>query len=61
MFGIQYRLATNEYSNDDTFPGIWIIAKYVLERNLDLSLTFSIAEWLLGHQEEELAIKVLKK
>ncbi len=51
----------NEYSDDETFPGIWIIAKYILERNMDRSVEFSIAKWLLEQHEEELAIKVSKK
>jgi hypothetical protein len=51
----------NEYSDDETFPGIWIIAKYILERNIDRSVEFSIAKWLLEQHEEELAIKVSKK
>ncbi|CAF4706598.1 unnamed protein product, partial [Rotaria sp. Silwood2] len=52
------KLVSNEYSNDDTFPGIWIIAKYILERNIDRSLEFSTATWLLEQNEEELALKI---
>ncbi|CAF0936606.1 unnamed protein product [Rotaria sordida] len=52
------KLVSNEYSNDETFPGIWIIAKYILERNIDRSLEFSIATWLLERHEEELALKI---
>ena len=48
----------NEYPNDETFPGIWIIAKYILERDIDRSFEFSVAQWLLEQNEEELAIKV---
>jgi hypothetical protein len=51
----------NEYSNDETFPGVDILAKYILERNINPSLEFSTAEWLLEHNEEELALKVEKK
>jgi hypothetical protein len=51
----------NEYPNDDTFPGIWIIGKYILERNIDRSLEFSTGKWLLEQNEEELAIKVRNK
>ena len=36
-----------------------MIAKYVLERNIDRSLEFSTAEWLLEQTEEELALKVI--
>ncbi len=49
-----------EYPHDDTFPGIWIIGKYILERNIDRSLEFSVGKWLLEQNEEELAIKVSK-
>ncbi|CAF1339166.1 unnamed protein product [Adineta steineri] len=52
------KLISNEYSNDETFPGIWIIAKYIIERNFDRSLEFSTAEWLLERHEEDLAIKI---
>ncbi|CAF1402883.1 unnamed protein product [Rotaria sp. Silwood1] len=52
------KIVLNEYSNDDTFPGIWIIAQYILERNLDRSFEFSVAKWLLEQNEEELAIKI---
>ncbi|CAF2787179.1 unnamed protein product [Rotaria sp. Silwood2] len=52
------KIVLNEYSNDETFPGIWIIAKYILERNLSRSLEFSVAKWLLEQNEEELAIKI---
>ncbi|CAF4014251.1 unnamed protein product [Rotaria magnacalcarata] len=52
------KIVLKEYSNDDTFPGIWIIGKYILERNLDRSWEFSIAKWLLEQNEEELAVKI---
>lgn len=57
---VQYRLVTNDYETDETFPGAWFIAKYVLERDMDRSLEFSTAEWLLEHDHEELALKVEK-
>ncbi|CAF3415696.1 unnamed protein product [Rotaria sp. Silwood2] len=46
-------LVLDEYSNDNTFPDIWIIEKYTFERNIDRSLEFSIAPWLLERNEEE--------
>ncbi|CAF3329167.1 unnamed protein product [Rotaria socialis] len=52
------RIVLKEYSNDDTFPGTWIIGKYILERNLDRSWEFSIAKWILEQNEEELAVKI---
>ncbi|CAF3361302.1 unnamed protein product [Rotaria socialis] len=52
------KLVSNEYSNDDTFPGVWILAKYILERNIDRSLEFSTAAWFLERNEEELALKI---
>ncbi|CAF1135967.1 unnamed protein product [Adineta steineri] len=53
------KIVLKEYPNDDdTFPGIWVIAKYILERNIDRSVEFSIAKWLLEQNEEELAIKI---
>ncbi|CAF4757925.1 unnamed protein product, partial [Rotaria sp. Silwood2] len=39
--GVYCILVLDEYSNDNTFPDIWIIAKYI-----DRSLEFSIAPWL---------------
>lgn len=58
-FPIQYRLVTSEFQNDSTFQGVWIIAKYILERNqIDRTLQFQTAEWLLDQNEEELALKV---
>ncbi|UJR27237.1 hypothetical protein I4U23_008533 [Adineta vaga] len=52
------KIVLKEYSYDDTFPGIWIIAQYILERNIDRTIEFSIAKWLLERNEEELAIKI---
>ncbi|CAF0756135.1 unnamed protein product [Adineta ricciae] len=53
------KIVLKEYPVDDeTFPGIWIIAKYVLERDIDRAVEFSIAKWLLEQNEEESAIKI---
>ena len=48
----------NEYPHDETFPGVWIIGKYILERDMDRSLEFGVAKWLFEKDEKELAIKV---
>ncbi|CAF0938815.1 unnamed protein product [Adineta ricciae] len=52
------KLVSNEYSHDETFPGVWILAKYIMEKDIDRSVAFSTAEWLLEQHEEELALKI---
>jgi hypothetical protein len=49
---------SNDYESDGSFPGVWIIAKYILERNIDRTLEFATADWLLKRNEDELALKV---
>ncbi|UJR21964.1 hypothetical protein I4U23_025032 [Adineta vaga] len=52
------KLVSNEYSYDETFPGVSVIAKYVIEKTMDRAVAFSTAEWFLIQHEEELAVKI---